>query len=174
MSAFRLTFGIDPGQSGAISVLADGKFERFVDMPTIPRNAGGMHVCGAQLANALREIMARHPGASMIAVLEAVSAMPKQGVTSVFRFGEGYGCIRGVLGALSIPFILVPPQTWKRYLRLTGCDKDAARTLAIQRVPAASAFLHRKKDVGRADALLLALWGEMTEQAPQRDLQAAA
>lgn len=161
---FRLTLGIDPGQTGAVAALADGKLDCFVDMPTSPRKAGGHQVSGAGLAAHLRKIVAAHPGAYVIAVLEQVNAMPNQGSSSGFRFGQSDGVVRGVLGALGIGFIEVPPQMWKRHLRLTGCDKDAARTLAIQRFPAAAGSLARKKDVGRADALLIALWAETTEQ----------
>ena len=164
---FRLTLGIDPGQTGAVAALADGRLDRFVDMPTSPRKAGGHQVSGAALATSLREILAAHPGAYVIAALEQVNAMPNQGSSSGFRFGQSDGVVRGVLGALGVGFVEVPPQMWKRHLRLTGCDKDAARTLAIQRFPGAAATLARKKDIGRADALLIALWAEMTEQVPR-------
>ena len=75
---------------------------------------------------------------------------------------------RGVLGCLSVPIIDVAPQRWKRHLGLTGVEKDVARTLAIQRFPAAGEQLKRKKDIGRADALLVALWAYETEQAARR------
>lgn len=160
----RLVIGADPGQTGALALLADGEVDRFIDMPTIPRRAGGQQVDGVTLANELREALARHPGADVLAVLELVSAMPKQGSASGFRFGQSDGILRGVLGALRVPLIEVPPQMWKRHLRLTGCDKDAARALAIQRFPIAAPRLARKKDIGRADALCLALWATVTEQ----------
>jgi len=161
---FRVTLGVDPGQTGAIAVLADGACAGFIDMPIMLRKAGGHEVNAAELANKLREIVRAHAGAYFIAIVEAVSAMPKQGVSSSFRFGESFGALKGVLGALNIPYRLVPPQMWKRHLRLTGCDKDAARTMVIQRFPEIAESMKRKKDVGRADALLLALWGETTEQ----------
>jgi crossover junction endodeoxyribonuclease RuvC len=160
----RLVLGVDPGQTGAIAVLADGDVEGFIDMPTLPRRAGGFQVNAAELAASLRGVLQRFSGAYVLAVLEQVSAMPKQGGASGFRFGQSDGMVRGVLGALRIPIIEVPPQMWKRHLRLTGCNKDAARTLAVQRFPAAAPSLTRKKDIGRADALLIALWAELTEQ----------
>lgn len=160
----RLTLGIDPGQTGAIAAIADGRFAGFVDMPVMPRAAGGQHINEGALADALRELLAAHSGASVFAVLEEVGAMPKQGVSSTFRFGESYGVIRGVLGALRIPRMQVRPERWKKYLQLAGKEKDAARTVAIQRHPNAAAQLTRKKDVGRADALLIATWAEITEQ----------
>lgn len=162
---FRITIGIDPGQTGALAIVADGAWAGFHDMPTMPRPGGnGLHVNGAALAEALREVMAAHPGADVLAVLEEVGAMPKQGVTSTFRFGEGYGVIRGVLGALRVPFVTVRPDRWKRDLRLAGLAKDSARTAAIQRFPSAACQLARKKDCGRADALLIAHWAHATEQ----------
>jgi crossover junction endodeoxyribonuclease RuvC len=160
----RITLGIDPGQTGAIAILADGTPSGFIDMPVMDRRAGGHEINALDLAARLRGVLQRHPGAFVVAILEAVSAMPKQGVTSGFRFGESFGVVKGVLAALGIGYVLVPPQMWKKHLRLTGCDKDAARTLVIQRFPEAAPSMTRKKDVGRADALLLAHWGEITEQ----------
>lgn len=159
----RLTIGGDPGQSGAIALLADGEFAGFVDMPVMPRRAGGFEVDAARLAELLRESLARHPGAFRVGVLESVGAMPKQGVTSVFRFGESFGCLKGVFGALGIPYQLVHSSRWKGVFSLRGVDKDVARTVAIQRHPRAASALSRKKDVGRADALLIATWGHLNE-----------
>lgn len=164
----RLTLGIDPGQTGAVAALADGRPAGFIDMPTMTRKAGGEQVDPFSLGKQLRELIAQHPGAYVIAVFEQVNALPKQGVTSGFRFGQADGTARGVVGALGIPFIEVPPQTWKKYLRLTGCDKDAARTMVLQRYPEIADQLRRKKDVGRADALLIALWSELTEQVARK------
>lgn len=159
----RLVLGVDPGQTGAIAVLADGEFRGASDMPTMPRRAGGNEIDCVSLAVSLRATLAMHPGAYHIAVVEAVSAMPKQGVSSVFRFGESFGAIKGILGALRVPTVLVPAATWKRHLGLWGAEKDVARSVAIQRFPDAAAVLQRKKDVGRADALLIAHWAELTE-----------
>ena len=164
MSALHVILAFDPGQTGAIAMLADGEFAGFVDMPVMPRASGGHHVDGASMATAVRQMLARHPGATRLAVLERVSAMPKQGVSSVFRFGEGYGVIRGVVGALGIPFVTVPSVTWKRWAGLMGTEKDVARSVAIQRFPAAAPQLQRKKDSGRADALLIGAWAQATEQ----------
>lgn len=161
---YRVTIGIDPGQTGALAVLADGEFDRFIDMPTVARRAGGLQINAAGLAASLRGLMHAHRGAYTLAILEQVGAMPKQGVASTFRFGQSDGVVRGVLGALGIGFVEVPAATWKRHLHLLGADKDAARAMAIQRFPAAAAHLARKKDVGRADAALIALWAQQTEQ----------
>lgn len=160
----RLTLGCDPGQTGAIAILADGEVAGFIDMPTMLRKAGGREVNALSLAAQLRGVLQTHRGAYVVAILESVHAMPRQGSSSGFRFGESFGIVKGVLAALGIGYVLVPPQMWKRHLRLTGCDKDAARTLVIQRFPQAAPSMTRKKDIGRADALLLAHWGETTEQ----------
>lgn len=165
MTAFRLTIGIDPGQTGCVAVLADGEFAGFIDMPTMPRPAGGNQINGTELAAALREIRTRHPGADVLACLEQVSAMPGQGVSSMFRFGEGFGVVQGVLATLGVPVVMVHPQRWKKAASLIGKDKDVARTVAIQRFPGAADQLKRKKDIGRADALLIAQWAYITEQA---------
>lgn len=161
---FRLILGIDPGQTGAIASLADGVFDRFVDMPTMPRAAGGLQIDSASLAARIRGVLQQHPGAHVIAVIEQVSAMPGQGGSSMFRFGQSDGVVRGVIGALGIGLIEVHPSRWKKYLGLSGTEKDMARTRAIQRHPTAAPELQRKKDVGRADALLVATWACLTEQ----------
>jgi crossover junction endodeoxyribonuclease RuvC len=166
-SALHVTFGIDPGQTGAIAVLVDGDFEDFIDMPLMPRPAGGNQINGAALAESIREVRRRHEGADFLAVLEQVSAMPGQGVSSMFRFGEGFGVVQGVVAALGIPLNMVHPQKWKKTLGLIGKEKDCARTLAIQRFPQAASSLARKKDIGRADALLIASWASTTELAAQ-------
>ena len=83
--------------------------------------------------------------------------MPGQGVSSMFNFGMGYGAIQGVLAGLCVPLHLVTPQKWKKHQGLIGKDKDCARTLAQQLYPEAS--LARKKDIGRADAILIGDYG---------------
>lgn len=159
----RLTFGIDPGLSGAIAVLADGQFCDVFDMPTVGRGAAARQVVNAaSLAAAIREHLAAHPGAAVLAVLEDVHAMPGQGVSSMFRFGQSLGAVEGVLAALRVPLCRVQPQTWKKHARLIGSEKDAARGKASELFPAAP--LGRVRDQGRADALLMARWGWQTEQ----------
>jgi crossover junction endodeoxyribonuclease RuvC len=166
----RLILGVDPGQTGAVFALADGLPAGFVDMPLTPRKAGGFEISGALLARHLRALLAQHPGAYCMAVLERVHAMPQQGVSGSFRFGQADGIVRGVLGALGVGFLEVQPEKWKRHFGLTKreseeqADKDRARGYALQRFPYLADELARKKDVGRADALLIALWAHATEQ----------
>ena len=161
----RLTLGCDPGQSGCVAALADGEPAGFIDMPTMPRKAGGHEINAAALAAKIRGVLMQHPGAHVLAVVEQVSAMPGQGVSSMFRFGQSDGVLRGVLGALGIAYIEANPVRWKNHYGLRGQEKDAARTLAIRRFPSVAGELARKKDQGRADAILMALWAESTEQA---------
>jgi crossover junction endodeoxyribonuclease RuvC len=160
----RLTLGIDPGQTGAIAVIADGKPVALLDMPTVDRKAGGQMIDAKALAAKMRGVLMQHSGAYAYAVFEQVSAGPGQGVSSMFRFGQSDGIVRGVIGSLGIDSIEVHPQVWKRHVMLSGKDKDAARLLAIKLFPAVAGQLARKKDCGRADALLIAYWAEVTEQ----------
>lgn len=170
----RITLGVDPGATGAIAILADGEVDSLIDMPVTPRKSKGNEVNASALAASLRGVLQKHPGAYVVAILESVNAMPSfsregearrgMGSQTSFNFGESFGIVKGVLACLGIGYVLVQAQTWKRHLRLTGCEKDCARTLMIQRFPSAAASLARKKDVGRADALCLALYGDTTEQ----------
>ena len=148
--------GIDPGQTGAIAAISDGMVVALYDMPTMTRLHGkGQQVDPSSLSSVLLEI----PGTRRLVYLEAVAAMPGQGVSSTFRFGESVGIVLGVCGALQIPVYWVTPAIWKKRAGLTGKDKDASRTLAIQRHPEVSDMLERKKDVGRADAICIAEFG---------------
>ena len=149
--------GIDPGQTGAIAVMEDGLIVHVIDMPVMARTHGkGSQVDASFLASELLLV-----GVKTISevVMEQVGAMPGQGSTSMFNFGEGVGIVKGVLGALQIPVRMVTPQRWKKSAGLTGKDKDAARSLAIQLHPEAAEYLRRRKDVGRADAIMIARFG---------------
>lgn len=157
--ASRLTFGIDPGLTGAIVTLLDGEAGPMIDMPT-RRVDGWGEIDARALAIFIREQRAAHPGAYVSACVEKVGAMPGDGGTSAFRFGETSGGIRFTLDVLGIPYTRAIPAMWKRQFSLIGKDKDAARQLALQRFPEVAHMLTRKKDSGRADALLIALYGD--------------
>jgi hypothetical protein len=158
----RLTIGIDPGLSGAIATLLDGEPGPILDMPT--RKVGDWNeVDAASLVAHLRGLRMAHSGAYISACVEKVGARPGDGGTSAFRFGEGAGVIRCALEALGIEHQRVVPASWKRRFGLIGTEKDDARLLAIARFPSAAHLLQRKKDQGRADALLLALWHDQTQ-----------
>lgn len=170
---FRLTMGIDPGLSGAIAVLADGKFEKFIDMPKIKRGmAKGNEIDVDKLCIELRALKSNYPGAYIMAVLEKVCGHRGQGGSASFNFGQSDGMIRATLACLGIPKIEVYPQTWKAYLRLTGKGKDAARQIVLEQFPEIAPLLARKKDCDRADALLIARWAEITEQVGRNEVAA--
>jgi hypothetical protein len=143
--------GIDPGASGAISFYFPSRPDLIAvsDMPLV---AG--EVDAAELARAISQF------SPTVAIIEQVGAMPKQGVSSTFKFGVAYGVVRGVVGALAIPSHLVTPGRWKKHFRLDS-DKEKARALAIRLWPA-SAHFSRKKDHGRAEAALLARFAAET------------
>ncbi|WP_161795366.1 hypothetical protein [Xanthomonas sp. MUS 060] len=161
--SMRLTIGIDPGLSGALAALIDGEAGPIIDMPTA--QVGDWREIDARaVAVWIREQRAAHPAAQVSACIEKVGARPGDGGTSAFRFGDTYGGLRAVLQVLGISYTRVIPAVWKRRFGLLGQEKDAARQLALQRFPTAAAALKRKKDDGRADALLIALYHENTEQ----------
>ena len=152
-----LRLGIDPGQTGAIAAFDGTRIVGLIDMPTMTRLHGqGQQVDPYTLTTAILDLRA---GRDAVAIVEAVAARPGQGVSSMFRFGESVGVVVGVLGALQVPMRWVTPSVWKRRAGLLGRDKDAARSLAIQLHPEVADMLMRKKDVGRADAALIARFG---------------
>lgn len=170
----RLTIGIDPGLTGGIAALADGEPVGVWDMPTRRVGKWG-EIDAAALSRMLRAIRADHPGAWVSGCVEKVGARPGDGGTSAFRFGDSSGAIRAVLETLGIPACRAIPAVWKRRLNLLGKPKDAARELAIVRFPSMADRLKRKKDDGRADALLLALHGDFVAKAdPSAFLENAA
>ena len=89
-------------------------------------------------------------------VIEQVSAMPGQGVTSMFNFGQSYGILKGICSAMQLPMQFVRPAKWKKYFNLINSEKDASRTKAIEIFPYFSGQLSRKKDSNKADAILIA------------------
>lgn len=145
--------GIDPGFTGALCVIR-GDEVMFHDMPLMDSRTGKNLINSTELAGILRRY---HSDGGATITLERVGAMPRQGSSSTFRFGEGYGIVQGVAAALGIPVQFVTPQVWKKAVGLQGAEKDYSRTLAIQRFPAIAPHLARKKDIGRADAFWLAM-----------------
>ena len=169
MTALRVTFGVDPGLSGAIVTLLDGEPGPMLDMPTFD-NGTANEVDAVALAKFIREVRAQHPGAHVSACIEKVRAMPStgpnrrtMGAQSSFNFGDGFGQVKCAFRVLGIVPVLAEARSWKSHMGLTGTNKDAARLLAIKRFPGAADKLQRKKDSGRADAILVALWFENTQ-----------
>jgi hypothetical protein len=163
----RVTLGIDPGMSGAVAAVVDGEAGPVLDMPTM-QVGNKREVDARAIATFIREIRQAHPGAVFAGCVERVRAMPpregrRPGAQSSMNFGESYAKAKAVLEVMGIEFSLAEPQSWKRHFGLIGQDKDASRLLAMARFPEAAAQLQRKKDDGRAEALLLALWHENTQ-----------
>ena len=100
-------------------------------------------------------------------VIEQVSAMPGQGVTSMFNFGQSFGILKGICSAMQLPMYFVRPAKWKKYFNLINSEKDASRTRAIEVFPYFSSELSRKKDSNKADAILIASFYYETYQIEQ-------
>ncbi|MGL1833044.1 hypothetical protein ACKVEX_05490 [Rhodocyclaceae bacterium SMB388] len=146
--------GIDPGVGGAVGVLDQwGTFVGVFDMPTTASTTGRRQLDAASLA----EILKRYPG---YATLERVHARPGEGAVGAFSFGQTFGGIVGVLEALGFPYELASPAGWKRGMAIPpGADKEASISAARRLLPTAAEHLMRKRDDGRAEALLLAEFG---------------
>jgi len=150
--------GIDPGAGGAVAILErNGDLVQVFDMPSVDLVAGGKlkrRVSPEMLAAELR-LYNIH---GTCAYIEQVGAMPGQGVSSMFAFGEAFGLAKGVLAGLGIPVQSVPPAKWKRALGLNA-GKDAARAKAAALWPHQAGEFKRVKDDGKAEAALIAKWG---------------
>jgi crossover junction endodeoxyribonuclease RuvC len=157
-----MIFGIDPGVSGAISVLENKKVIEVYEMPTmIDGKKNKKQVNGSQVANIIKERL--NDDNEIIVVVEHVNAMPGQGVTSMFNFGQSFGVIKGICSALSLPIYFVRPSKWKRHFNLIKTNKDASRTKVIETYPEISSKLYRKKDSNKADAILIARYFNDTQ-----------
>ena len=157
-----IIFGIDPGISGAISILKNKKVIEVVDMPTmIDGKKNKKQVNGAQVTNIIKERL--NSDEEILIVVEHVNAMPGQGVTSMFNFGQSFGVIKGVCSALSLPIYFVRPTKWKGHFNLIKTNKDASRTKVIEIYPEISSKISRKKDSNKADAILIARYFNDTQ-----------
>ena len=159
-----LIIGIDPGISGSICFFEDGKILEVIEMPVMTEGKKNKkQVNGAQIYN---EFLKRinNKGDQTRVVIEQVSAMPGQGVTSMFNFGQSYGILKGICSAMQLPMFFVRPTKWKKYFNLINSQKDASRTRAIEIFPYFSAQLSKKKDSNKADAILIASFYYETHQ----------
>ena len=147
--------GIDPGLSGAIAILEEKKVLSIFDMPVMADGKKNKRqLNSAQLVNIIKENIA---GADEIVVIvEQVNAMPGQGVTSMFNFGQTFGAIKGVCAALNLSIFFVRPSKWKKHFELINSSKDSSRTKVIEMYPSLSNQLSKKKDVNKSDAILIA------------------
>ena len=152
-----LIIGIDPGISGSICFFQNGKILDVIEMPTM--NEGKKNkkqVNGAQIYNEILKRINNNQNEDVRVVVEQVSAMPGQGVTSMFNFGQSFGIIKGICSAMQLSVYFVRPAKWKKYYNLINSEKDASRTRAIEIFPYFSSQLSKKKDSNKADAILIA------------------
>ena len=157
-----IIFGIDPGISGAISILENKKILEVLEMPTmIDWKKNKKQVNGSQVTNIIKGRL--NIDKEIAVVVEHVNAMPGQGVTSMFNFGQSFGVIKGICSALSLPIYFVRPMKWKKYFNLIKTNKDASRTKVIEIYPKISSQLSRKKDSNKAAAILIARYFNDTQ-----------
>ena len=152
-----LVIGIDPGISGSICFFQDGKIIDVIEMPTMTEGKKNKkQVNGSQIFNEISERIKKLDKRDIKVIIEQVSAMPGQGVTSMFNFGQSFGILKGICSAMQLPMYFVRPAKWKKYFNLINSEKDASRTRAIEIFPYFSGQLSRKKDSNKADAILIA------------------
>ena len=152
-----LIIGIDPGISGSICFLDNGKIIDVIEMPIMTDGKKNKkQVNGSQVYNEVTKRIKQFEKNQIRVVIEQVSAMPGQGVASMFNFGQSFGILKGICTAMQLPMYFVRPAKWKKYFNLLNSEKDASRTRAIEIFPYFSSQLSRKKDSNKADAILIA------------------
>jgi len=159
-----IIIGIDPGISGSICFFEEGKILEVIEMPVMTEGKKNKkQVNGAQIYNEILKRISRKDDEIRV-VIEQVSAMPGQGVTSMFNFGQSFGILKGICSAMQLPMFFVRPAKWKKYFNLINSEKDASRTRAIEIFPYFSTQLSKKKDSNKADAILIASFYYETHQ----------
>ena len=152
-----LIIGIDPGISGSICFFENGKIIDVIEMPTMTEGKKNKkQVNGSQIYNEILKRINIDGKQDIRVIIEHVTAMPGQGVTSMFNFGQSFGILKGICSAMQLPMYFVRPAKWKKYFNLLNSEKDASRTRAIEIFPYFSAQLSKKKDSNKADAILIA------------------
>ena len=147
--------GIDPGLSGAIAILENNKVLNIFDIPVMSEGKKNKRqLNSALLVSLLKENVNKNE--EVVVIVEQVNAMPGQGVTSMFNFGQTFGAIKGICAALDFPIFFVRPSRWKKHFELINASKDSSRTKAIEMYPKLSNQLAKKKDVNKSDAILIA------------------
>ena len=156
-----LIIAIDPGINGAICFFENGEVKDVFEMPTMAEGKKNKRqVNGHQMFNELSYRIKKYGIHKINVVVEQVSAMPGQGVTSMFNFGQSFGVIKGICAAMQLPIFFVRPAKWKKHFELINTQKDASRTKAIEMFPKISSILSKKKDSNKADAILIASFYE--------------
>ena len=159
-----LIIGIDPGISGSICFFEGGKILEVIEMPVMTEGKKNKkQVNGSQVYNEFLKRTNVNSRETRV-VIEQVSAMPGQGVTSMFNFGQSFGILKGICSAMQLPMFFVRPAKWKKYFNLINSQKDASRTRAIEIFPYFSKQLSKKKDTNKADAILIASFYYETHQ----------
>ena len=147
--------GIDPGLSGAIAILENNKVLNIFEIPVMSEGKKNKRqLNSALLVNLLKANINKEEEVAV--VVEQVNAMPGQGVTSMFNFGQTFGAIKGICAALNLHIFFVRPSKWKKHFELINSSKDSSRTKAIEMYPKLSNQLSKKKDVNKSDAILIA------------------
>ena len=148
---------IDPGISGSICFFEDGKMLDVIDTPTMAEGKKNKkQVNGSQIYNEILKRIKNIDKKDIKVIIEQVSAMPGQGVTSMFNFGQSFGILKGICSAMQLSMYFIRPAKWKKYFNLLKSEKDASRTKAIEIFPYFSSNLSKKKDSNKADAILIA------------------
>ena len=156
-----LIISIDPGINGAICFFENGEIKDVIDMPTMAEGKKNKRqVNGHQIYNEFLSRIKNYDKKNIVVVVEQVSAMPGQGVTSMFNFGQSFGVIKGVCAAMQLSIFFVRPAKWKKHFELINSQKDSSRTKAIEMFPNISSILSKKKDLNKADAILIASFYE--------------
>lgn len=152
----KYILGIDPGVTGAMSVIDEhGNFMVAADITSAQ---GRVNIY--EMANHIRDWMMVFN--IEMAVVENVASMPKQGVSTTFKFGRAAGVAEAVPQTLLLPFDLITPAQWKQKLKMPKADKDAPRVWCQKRWPKVDAFDPKGKGQARADATCIALaWLEL-------------
>ena len=147
--------GIDPGLSGGIAILDNKKINGMFDMPVMADGKKNKRQLNSALLAQIVKDNIKDIEDTVI-IVEQVNAMPGQGVTSMFNFGQSFGAIKGICAAIGLPIFFVRPAKWKKYFELINSSKDASRTKAIEMYPSFAEKLSKKKDVNKSDAILIA------------------
>ncbi len=152
-----LIIGIDPGISGAICFFEEGQVIEIIEMPLMADGKKNKRqINGPQIYNEISSRITKFQKKDIFVVIEQVSAMPGQGVTSMFNFGQSFGVLKGICSAMQLSMHFIRPAKWKKYFGLIKTEKDASRTKVIEIFPYISSQLSRKKDSNKADAILIA------------------
>jgi len=160
-----LIIGIDPGINGAICFFKNGEVKEILDIPNMAEGKKNKRqINGPQIYNEISKRIINIPKNEVVVVIEQVSAMPGQGVTSMFNFGQSFGVLKGICSAMQLSMHFVRPAKWKKYFNLIKTEKDASRTKVIEIFPYISSQLSRKKDSNKADAILIASFYNNTYQ----------